>query len=154
LNSQKSVRNHQILDFFAQDPDFRQTTETHTIKIANPPVNMPPKPELTSDQRLQVVSQFLLLVKYGSESLKLKRGTHTSVANNFDVKPQTVEHFGQGLAKTTRIHPSMPSVQVLSRRTVVGTRSMTVMKYERLFCSYLRTGREHYGSWRQLFVFL
>jgi hypothetical protein len=55
---------------------------------------MPPKPELTSDQRSQVVSQLLLLVKDGSEPPKLKRGVLTSVANNFDVKPKMVGKFG------------------------------------------------------------
>jgi hypothetical protein len=51
---------------------------------------MPPKPELMSDQRTQVVSQLLLLVKDGSQPPKLKRGALTSLANNFDVKPKTV----------------------------------------------------------------
>jgi hypothetical protein len=90
LNAQKLVRNHRILDFFAQDPDFWQMTDNTPQKIANPPVNMPPKPELTSDQRPQIVSQLLLLVKDGSEPPKLKRGALTSVANNFNVKPKTV----------------------------------------------------------------
>jgi hypothetical protein len=51
---------------------------------------MPPKPELTSDQRKQVVSQLLLLIQDGDHPPKLKRGMLTMVANNFDMKPQTV----------------------------------------------------------------
>jgi hypothetical protein len=51
---------------------------------------MPPKPELTSDQRKQVVSQLLLLIQDGDHPPKLKRGMLTTVANNFDVKAQMV----------------------------------------------------------------
>jgi hypothetical protein len=75
---------------FSPKPRFSANDRQHTIKIANPLVNMPPKPELTSDQRSQVIFQLFLLAKDGSEPPKLKRGALTSVANNFDVKPKTV----------------------------------------------------------------
>ena len=51
---------------------------------------MPPKPELTSDERKQVVSQLLLLIKDGNQPPKLQRGALTTVANNFNVKPRTI----------------------------------------------------------------
>jgi hypothetical protein len=51
---------------------------------------MPPKPELTSDQRSQAVFQLLLLANDGSKPPKLKHGALTSVANNFEVKPKMV----------------------------------------------------------------
>ena len=47
--------------------------------------NMPPKKELTADQRKQIVSQLLLLVKEGEPEQKLMRGALTNVAKNFDV---------------------------------------------------------------------
>jgi hypothetical protein len=65
------------------------TTATHH-SCCIPPVKMPPKPELTSDQRKQVVSQLLLLLKDGNQPPELKRGALTAVANNFDVRPRTV----------------------------------------------------------------
>jgi hypothetical protein len=51
---------------------------------------MPPKPELLSDQRKQVVSQLLLLLEDGNQPPKLKHGALTTVANIFNVKPRTV----------------------------------------------------------------
>jgi hypothetical protein len=61
LNVQKSILSLPILAFFAQVLKLWPMIE-HKKKIAKPPVNMPPKPELTSDQRKQVVSQLLLLL--------------------------------------------------------------------------------------------
>ena len=51
---------------------------------------MPPKPKLTSDERKQVVSQLLLLIKDGNQPPKLQQGALTTVANNFNVKPRTI----------------------------------------------------------------
>jgi hypothetical protein len=47
---------------------------------------MPPKPELTSDQRKQVISQLLLSLEDGIHPPKLRCGALTQVANNFAVK--------------------------------------------------------------------
>ena len=52
---------------------------------------MPPKPELTSDQRKQVISHLLLLLKDGIAPPELKRGALTQVARNFDVRPKTIK---------------------------------------------------------------
>ena len=46
---------------------------------------MPPKPELSADQRKQMVSQRLLQVKEDTDPIVLRRGAILSVANNFDV---------------------------------------------------------------------
>jgi hypothetical protein len=51
---------------------------------------MPPKKELTADQRKQIVSQLLLLVKVGEPEQKLMRGALTDVAKNFDVTARMV----------------------------------------------------------------
>jgi hypothetical protein len=52
--------------------------------------NMPCKKELTSDQRKQVVSQLLLLVKDGDPDQNLMRGVLKTVATNFNVTGPTV----------------------------------------------------------------
>jgi hypothetical protein len=57
-----------------------------TIKVANHLSNMPPKPELSSDQRKQVVSQLLLLLEDGNQPPKLKRSVLTTVANIFQLE--------------------------------------------------------------------
>jgi hypothetical protein len=51
---------------------------------------MPPKKELTSDQRKQIVSQLLLRVKQGHPDQKLMRGALSDVAKNFNVTGRTV----------------------------------------------------------------
>jgi hypothetical protein len=51
---------------------------------------MPGKKELTSDQRKQIVSQLLLLVKEGHPEQKLVRGALTSIAKFFNVTAQMV----------------------------------------------------------------
>jgi hypothetical protein len=53
-------------------------------------LNMPPKPELSSDQRKQIVSQLLLLIKDGVGPPELKRGALKQVADNFNVKATTL----------------------------------------------------------------
>jgi hypothetical protein len=81
------MRSHQISNFSALSLDIRETTDKPTTKIGDPPLNMPPKPELTSDQRKQVVSQLLLLLEHGVQPPKLRHGAlSTQVANNFAVK--------------------------------------------------------------------
>jgi hypothetical protein len=50
-------------------------------------INMPPKPELSSDHRKQVVSQLLLLTKDGNQPPELKEGVLTTVANNVKNMP-------------------------------------------------------------------
>jgi hypothetical protein len=51
---------------------------------------MPPKPDLTSDQRKQIVSQLLLLIKDGVAPPELKRGALKQVATNFNVQARTI----------------------------------------------------------------
>jgi hypothetical protein len=51
---------------------------------------MPPKPDLTSDQRKQIVSQLLLLIKDGVGPPELKRGALKQVADNFNVQARTI----------------------------------------------------------------
>jgi hypothetical protein len=54
---------------------------------------MPPKPELTADQRKQIVSQLLLRLKDGIAPPELKRGALKEVANNFDVISKTISNI-------------------------------------------------------------
>jgi hypothetical protein len=54
---------------------------------------MPPNKELTADQRKQIVSQLLLLIKEGDPEQNLMRGALKEVANNFNVNPQTVKRI-------------------------------------------------------------
>jgi hypothetical protein len=53
-------------------------------------VNVPPKLDSTSDQRKQIVSQLLLLIKDGVGPPELKRGALKQVADNFNVQARTV----------------------------------------------------------------
>jgi hypothetical protein len=52
-----------------------------------------PRRSWRQDQRKQIVSQLLLLVKEGGPEQKLVRGTLTDVAKNFNVTAQTVRMF-------------------------------------------------------------
>jgi hypothetical protein len=56
---------------------------------------MPPKKELTADQRKQIVSQLLLLVKEGDPEQKLMHGALTDMAANFNVTARTVGKVGK-----------------------------------------------------------
>jgi hypothetical protein len=49
---------------------------------------MPPKPELSSHERKQIVQQLLLQAKPDTQPVELKRGAIKSVANDFNVRFQ------------------------------------------------------------------
>lgn len=54
---------------------------------------MPPKPELTADQRKQIVSHLLLEVKIGSDPPKLRLGELSSVAIKFEVSTNMISRI-------------------------------------------------------------
>jgi hypothetical protein len=117
------------------------------MKVAKRLYNMPPKPELTSDQGKQVVSQLLLLLQDGNQPPKLKHGALTMVTNNFNVKPQTAGKIW----KRTRLNYEDPSIGAFhaspcKKNCGREQKYNSVMKYERPFFWYLRTGRGHYTS--------
>ena len=55
-----------------------------------PPGNNRMKPNLTSEQRREVVRLLLLMVKDATNNLDLKRGSFSTVARHFGVAPTTV----------------------------------------------------------------
>jgi hypothetical protein len=84
------------LAIFCASPQTPANHRQHTIKVANFPVNMPPKPGLTSDQRKQVVSQLVLFIKDDDLPPKLIHGLLTMVANNFNMNPKRLEKYEKG----------------------------------------------------------
>jgi hypothetical protein len=62
---------------------------------------MPPKPELTGDQRKQKVSQLLLQVKDGNQpAVEVKWGALIYMANVFDVTSRSIPKICLALGAT------------------------------------------------------
>jgi hypothetical protein len=74
LNVQIFVYPDQVLASLAQILYLFKNRHFHLATPGYPVVEMPQKPDLTTDQRKEIVSQFLLLVKENTLSVQLKWG--------------------------------------------------------------------------------
>jgi DNA-binding Xre family transcriptional regulator len=87
---------------------------------------MPPKPELSSNQRKMIVSELLLRLKPDDENKKLRRGALTEVANLFAINPRTTARIWKR-ARRSYQDPAIGAFRASPRKSNSGRKQ----KYDR-----------------------